>query len=162
MNEEKNAVYKLNSSSDILKNIRHSIREKISKINAKLVDATIIVASELCENAIKYGIDISQEEKMRMELKIENGKIIIFVKNGISDKLHMKNLVQHIDMINNAENSFDLYIETIKKLIARKNAKISQLGLIRIAAECDFKLSYVIEHGKVEIIEISAERMINK
>lgn len=47
--ENKNQLaFKLNSSLDILKRIRNSVKEKITVINRDLAEESIMAASELC------------------------------------------------------------------------------------------------------------------
>ncbi len=136
MNKSNIIIYNLNNSSNILDCIRESIKNKIEIFNRNLLDLIIITAYELCENAIKYGVNISNNRKMKCELIIDDNKIRIIVTNGVNNNNHITSLKKIIDLIDSSNNPFKLYIASMKQLLDNKSPKISHLGLLRIASEC--------------------------
>lgn len=116
--------------------------------------AAATVASELLENAVKYGgghIDFRCE--------VVDDHVVITAINSVADHSDVESMKRHIDRIRAAADPFDLYVERLTMLMENPEAKQTQLGLYRIAYEARFTLAYA-QHG--EYVEVKASRSVHK
>jgi len=120
-------------------------------------DAAIMCATELIENAVKYGTEKPDGTNIDFELHADNEKIIIKVTNGIKSKTDSNNVIEHIDKIKSSDDAAQLYTERLMELMENPKPGVSQLGLYRIAYEGEFALDY---NYKNETLTIIAQRMI--
>ncbi len=135
---------------DIKKKITESMQE--NGLKNSLVDFTNIVASELLENAIKYGIENKDLSKVGLEFELNERHIEIKVRNGISESEDLQEFIRIMKRIQSSENALQLYIARLKEIIENPNTEKSQLGLYRIASESSFVLNYRIEDNTLEVI----------
>jgi len=102
--------------------------------SSSIVDAVVMVLSELVENAIKYGVYQNPDDSISYSLSIERDTIIIEVTNPFSENENFKKLDKTVQWIRGFQNPFQAYIEKIKEISGRPLAdKESGLGLVRIA-----------------------------
>ncbi|MBN1649533.1 MAG: hypothetical protein JW874_15950 [Spirochaetales bacterium] len=140
----------LSSVWDILTEIRTAVEKVTKNIDANEVDFAKITASELCENAIKYGVQNSTADNMKFLFSYKDDIITIMVSNAISDVVHQENLKSFINMLN-ASDSHDLYIKRLYDLLDSRNPQVSQLGLLRIADVCRYKLTFDFNGQNVRV-----------
>ena len=157
MVENKYLIFGFDSSWEKLTEIRAEVKNFVKNINKDLSDAAVITASELCENAIKFGTNISTSENMRLGCELENNILRIIVTCGVINEKNLNDLINHINKINTEENSLKLYVQQLMHFIKIKNSKETKLGLYRIAYESQFKISYDLMNNTLKII---AERRI--
>ncbi len=99
-----------------------------------IIDAIVMVLSELVENAIKYGVYNTPDDMIVYSLSIERDTIIIEVTNPFSENENFKKLDKTVQWIRGFQNPFQAYIEKIKEISGRPlTDKESGLGLVRIA-----------------------------
>ena len=115
MGDEIHFNYNIDSSWSIIKVIRNRVEALVMDKDPELAAACKMTASELVENAVKYGI--------------------------IND-FDFENVKKHIDDIRETDNPHDLYLKRLEILMKQKNVRQSQLGLYRIAYEGEFHLAY--------------------
>jgi hypothetical protein len=139
----------LSSVWGVLSDIRAAVEEVIKTIEPAEIDFAKMAASELCENAIKYGIPAASSN-MKFILTYYDHIITIAVTNAISDEMHEKNLRSYLQLLN-SDNMQDLYMKRLYALMDNKNPQVSQLGLIRIACICGYKLSCEYNDGLVKV-----------
>src|SRR4030042_6225751 len=112
------------------------IRNQILKLgilkNKKIAMATAIAASELLENAIKYG-----KPEIEIVCEMDSGVLTVSASNEIDKKADLENLKNHINNIKSADDPFDLYVAMLEKVMEQQKGK-SLLGLYRIAGEAKF------------------------
>ncbi len=153
MDENKYLIYGFDSSWDKLRNIRHEVKDFVDVVNNKdLSEAAMITASELCENAIKFGTNISNTENLRLSCEIEDNVIRIIVTCGIANDKNLDDLIRHINKINKEDPS-KLYTQRLMDSLNAKNPDGTKFGLYRIAYESQFKISYKITDNTLEINE---------
>ena len=126
--------------------IRDEVGTKIGDIGDEYRDAAQMVASELVENAVKYGLTVNSESDVGIEflLQVNDYEIIIKVTNCVESEHDLVNVKRHIDAVNATEDPQQLYIQRLSELMENEGKGISQLGLFRIAYEGGFSLSYKI------------------
>jgi hypothetical protein len=141
----------------ILKEVQEKTEQFMKNKNAKgeYIDATVMCASELVENAIKYGSSISDQNLITFELSTGDGRICIKVTNGIKDEKDVRNVKIHIDRLKKTKDPGLLYTERLRELMDNPKPGASQLGLYRIAYEGEFRLDYQYQN---RVLKVKAER----
>lgn len=148
--------YSINSAWGIVKEIREKVGALLKDRDRDLVNATMMTASELIENAIKYGTPVSSSTDIDFELSISDARIIINISNGIVSAADYENVKRHLDLIAQSGNPGELYTKRLIELMENPRPGVSQLGLYRIAYEGEFTLSYRFENNILTIIAARA------
>ncbi len=146
-------VCNLFSVWDILADIREAVGSVMSGANPHEIDFAKIAASELCENAIKYGVQHSTDENMKFFFSYNDNIVRIEVTNSISEKIHEENLKSFINMINQS-GSTGLYVKRLHDLLNSRDVIVSQLGLFRVADICKYKISCEFSRNVAKIIAV--------
>jgi hypothetical protein len=144
---------------NVVKEIRNEVGINMENRGAELRDASQMVASELVENAVKYGLAINHESEMGIEFlfQVNDREIMIEVTNSADSEYDLANVTRHIDAINKSKDPQHLYVKRLTELMDTPGQKGSQLGLYRIAYEGEFSLSYEV---KDKVITVKAYRKI--
>jgi hypothetical protein len=144
---------------NVVQEIRNEVRRKMENRGAELRDATQMVASELVENAVKYGLIFDYESDMGIEFlfEVNDREIMIEVTNSADSEYDLANVTRHIDAINKAKDPQQLYVQRLTELMDNPGQGGSQLGLYRIAYEGEFSLSYEVAD---KVITVKAYRKI--
>lgn len=117
-----------------------------------VIDATIMCASELIENAIKYGSERPDGTTISFDLKTDSKTIIISVSNGVRTDEDRKNVFEHIEKLRNNTDPAKLYTDRLMELMNNPRPGISQLGLYRIAYEGEFSLDCSFANNTLTIL----------
>ncbi len=150
--ENRNTIKVLiNPTWNVISEIRKKTADLLKNYGQSLLDATMMVASELMENAVKYGQAVPNESMIEFQLSVNN-TIIIKVTNGVITEKHIETAMMHIDRIKNSDDPGLLYTERLKELLENPKQGVSQLGLYRIAYEGEFKLDYSFKDNLLTII----------
>ncbi len=136
------------------------ISEKISSIlqgyNSVLIVTTIHIATELIENAVKFGSYV-QDEGINFTLTANESQIQIEIVNKICNQEDYNSLKKIIDQIEFADDPMQLYTNRLLTLLNDISIGKSQLGLFRIAAEGNFTLGHHLENN---ILTVTATKNI--
>jgi hypothetical protein len=160
-NDEVRISLSITPAWSILKEIQEKTETFLKKkdTNQHIVEATIMCASELVENAIKYGYSSDLNSNITFDMSMDADRVIIKVSNGIKDNEDLKKVKTHIERLKETNDPGKLYTERLMQLMENPKPGVSQLGLYRIAYEGDFKLDYIYENGLLTII--ASRRYIN-
>ncbi|MDH5721084.1 MAG: ATP-binding protein [Spirochaetia bacterium] len=134
--------------------VREQVNSFLTKNNFKqeTVYAMVMTASELVENAVKYGADNLQKDKITISVDILPREIIIEVKNKIKpeNRKEMKMLDETIQWIRGFQDHFEAYLDKLKHVSTKKLAEgESGLGLVRIAYEGRSILDFYINENNI-------------
>ncbi len=153
MGDRVTIVYEFASVQDKLKELRKKLQHQLRDKDPELVDATVMSAAELVENAIKYG-----SSEISFNLAIENDLLTIGVANRSMDQGDLDSFKAHVAKIRQSEDVGELYTQRLMELIEDPLRGPTQLGLIRIAHEGKFELDYRQED---DLIRVTATRSLN-
>ncbi len=151
---------KVKPTWNIIKEIQVKTEDfiKDKEKDQEIIDAVVMCASELIENAVKYGVEKPDGSSIDFSLKIVHKILTIEVENGYYDVKDLNNVIEHIDKIRSSEDPSALYIERLEELLESTNPDVSQLGLYRIVYEGGFSLNYKCED---RVFTIIADREIS-
>ena len=138
----------------ILQDVKNAVSDLMNskKYKVEHIDASIMCASELVENSIKYGSSEIDSNSIMFNLMLHDNKIVIKVSNGIKDVNDLDNVKSHIEKLKQSDDPSSLYIERLKQLMVSRKQGESQLGLYRISYEGEFKLDYLFNDKILTII----------
>jgi hypothetical protein len=142
--------------------ILNEVKDKIAdfmfkkKFQLDIVEASMMCASELVENAIKYGAAETEHVNIKFELITRGKTVRIMVSNGIRDIKYLEELQHHIDKLKSGDDPFKIYTERLKELMVNPKPGESKLGLYRIAYEGEFDLDHTFRN---ETLTVIAERI---
>jgi hypothetical protein len=123
-----------------VRKLRGDVADALAAFPAELKSAATMVASELIENAIKYGETIDAAPNILFSLVAGAAEIRIQTVNG-STNLHGVNRLLHlVDELSRTADKAALYLARQEQLLADPNESGS-LGLYRIAFEGEFDLT---------------------
>lgn len=149
--------YALAPTWNSIDRIRDSIKDQLSGIAGDIAEPSMIVASELCENAVKYGKAPSGKKHIDVQLSIRDGRVRITVSNRVLHLQDLQDVRRHIQRIRHANDPAALYVARLKEIMENPSNKKSQLGLYRISYECQFQLACSFHNS---ILTIVAERSL--
>jgi hypothetical protein len=122
------------------------------------IRAAVMTASELLENAIKYGEDVPGASEGLFTISVAEDRIEIEAVNGSTDPESVRQLRDHVRLIKEADNKEALYQVQLEQLMARSDDnKSTQLGLYRIACEGGFDLACTYRDA---VVTVTATRRI--
>lgn len=140
-----------------VREIRKHLGESLADQPAELREASVMVASELVENAIKYGDSVPGARIATIELFVDSEQVRIVVTNGISSADRALEVAAMLDRIADAPDPTVLYVERLQVLLENPNIK-GKLGFLRIGLEAGFELASSYSDG---ILTITAIRGIS-
>lgn len=134
--------------------VRQLIDAAVQEQAPALCAAASMVASELVENAIKYGEPVEAASQGRIHFTMTPTQILIEVSSGLRRGPRQQSFMQRIERIAKSKNMEQLALERMQELISQPNQH-GQLGLYRIAYEAGFDLSCTYEN---EVLVVQAAR----
>lgn len=145
----KTKEFRLEPEWEQIDSIQDEVMNYILNENRERSDADAIgmIASELLENAIKYG-SFRQSRDILLTIELENSSITVEVTNPIEsdNEEHLKRLDERIQWIRGFQNPFEAYIRAITTISTQyHNRGESGLGLVRIAYEGHAILDFYID-----------------
>jgi diguanylate cyclase (GGDEF)-like protein len=119
------------------------IEKFLSPRHPDVIYGTKMVATELIENAIKYGNFQKSNQNIDLTISLTNDVITIKVSNwkhaGTDDIVKLQHI---ITLLQNKENKREIFTERLRNIFESSgNFGTSQLGLIRIVYEAQFDLT---------------------
>lgn len=133
---------------------RKQIVEELAEHPAELRTAAAMVASELLENAIKYGEAVLGAPNIEFSFSLEDGRVRIAVTNGTRSALNVERLQERIEALNRAEDRSSLYLRRLEELLEHP-AQNAGLGVYRIGYEGGFDLECFYDN---DVMTVTATR----
>ena len=122
-----------------VRKIRDQMFRELKEEPAAARAAASMVASELLENAIKYGEPVPESPDIRFVFTKSESVYRIVVSNGVLPGRNVERLLERIDAINKTEDRSSLYLARLQELLDNPS-QVSGLGIYRIGFEGGFDL----------------------
>jgi len=140
-----------------VRNIRERVSQALGESDPGLRSAAVMTASELTENAIKYGEDVIAAPSVAFSLTADDDGVRIQVSNGCLSTDGMRQLQERIDAVTNAPDKAALYMARLEELLANPEES-GKLGIYRIAFEGKFDLACSYENQVVTVVATRSYR----
>lgn len=140
-----------------LDEIRRLVRDVLCAHPAELQDAAAMTASELLENAMKYGEALPQRDGGRLTISADDSTITITVESAAAAGEGIAALERSIERIHAAEDPEELYLARLQEFAGDPEAS-GQLGLLRIAFEGRFDIRCAYSEP---VLTMTAKRVIS-
>lgn len=147
--------YNITPAWELIKKVESNTRDLFSIENEDLKTATLMVITELLENAIKYGRSNPEINGIAFNFFADAHKIQIKVANAVISDAHARQLISHINNLNEVGDPMALYTQRLIDMLKNKEHGKSRLGIYRIAYEGEFNLSYEFKN---KILTVIAEK----
>lgn len=132
----------------------HQVQEKLGKKlkgqEKGYIDSVKMVAGELLENSVKYYMKKGIKKPVEFYFSNNDG-IIICIKNQIVEKEDIEPFIELIERIDKSLNPYNLFIERLQEILDNRIKGESKLGLLRVASDGGYHLSYNYEKNKLSI-----------
>jgi two-component sensor histidine kinase len=140
-----------------IRKIRHQVGEALAAFPQSVRNAVTMAASELTENAIKYGESVESAETISFKFERYDEQIRIEVANGCTNLSAVHDLLECIEQIARTPDKESLYLARVQRLLENQDES-GKLGLYRIALEGQFDL-----YGRYEdeVVTVAATRKIS-
>ena len=148
---------KLPLSWGFIDRVRATVWEALRFQATDVREAAVMVAAELAENVIKYGEPLEGDHCGYVSLSPSDGRITLRTVNGVSSAARAGKLMERIATIQASEDVGALYAARMHQMLLNPAEADSQLGLLRIAYEGNFRLSCTYE---APVLVITAERRL--
>ncbi|WP_394841367.1 hypothetical protein LZC95_30375 [Pendulispora brunnea] len=119
---------------------RGEVERALTSFAPSVRAATVMTASELIENAMKYGEEVPNLLTIHLRLQADAERITIEVSNGALTRERVCQLEQRLAEIASSTDREELYMNRIRTLLDNPTEK-GGLGLYRIGFEGGFDLT---------------------
>ncbi len=122
-----------------IERVRELVAEALADESEELREASIMVASELAENLVKYGHGVGGMETGQVRIEVSPTAVTIVSKNGAPPDRAAS--VQAVIRKMNGGDVAGLYLERLTEMASRPGESESELGLLRIGFEGGFSVT---------------------
>lgn len=133
--------------------VRDRVQALFADLPEEVRDATVVTASELVENAIKYGESVPEAPQATVAVERREDTVRVTVRNGIASEEVARELCDHIGRLAAAPDKMQLYIARLQELMTSGGGS-TRLGLYRIGCEAGFDLACDYSNRVVTVIAI--------
>lgn len=139
--------------------VQDKLEKKLKNYDKGFIDSAKMVVGELLENSVKYYMEHGIKSAIILKIKVEDQITISILNQKIFDE-DIYPISQAIIRINKSDNPYNLFIDRLQEILDNRRIGESRLGLLRIASEGGFALSYQTNNN--DKISIFATKMINR
>jgi hypothetical protein len=155
---ENNLTLRIKPEWDEIEQVRNSCKQFLlsHSLSQSIVDALTMVASELSENAVKYG-SYRDDAGIDISVTVDRKLIIVEVKNPIGDNgvPFLRHLDETIQWIRGYQDPFESYIIKLRQISSKALQDMEcGLGLVRISFEGRSILDFYVTEDN--ILNVSA------
>ena len=134
-----------------VRKIRQQVGATLEACGRELRSAAMMTASELLENAIKYGESVPAAPTVSFSLEASDGQLTIRVVNGSTNLSGVAELERRVTELAAATNKQALYMARLEQLLAHADDS-GKLGIYRIGFEGGFDLALDYTDDVVTVI----------
>jgi anti-sigma regulatory factor (Ser/Thr protein kinase) len=124
---------------EYVREVRQHVHDALAGYPEELRSSSVMVASELVENAIKYGVAVPSLKWTRFCFECKPSLIRIEVSNGVTEASTAEAVKRRLAATPDREAGERLYLARLQQLVENPQPP-NQLGLYRICAEGQFQL----------------------
>ncbi len=136
-----------------VRDIRQRVGELLKDHPEELRAATMMAASELLENAVKYAECSARVPRVAFDLGLEDGALQITTTNPMADRAKLQHLSSVLDKLATTPDPERLYLDRIQQRSGNAaDLPNSGLGLYRVAAEGHFRLAHRFRDDMLSVI----------
>lgn len=132
--------------------MRDEVQEHLAALPEDVCTAAVMVASEMIENAIKYGQNVPHTQRATIRIEHNEDMIKIIVKNSVANESTINDLQRHVERIAGASDRLALYTDRLRELMKSGGQGSSKLGLYRIGCEGGFDLQCDYADGIATVV----------
>jgi len=140
-----------------VREIRQRVAAALEECPSQLRSAAVMTASELVENAIKYGESVPGAKTVTFVLEATSESISISVVNGSTNALGVAELERRVQELRSAGDKQALYLARLEQLLADADES-GKLGIYRIGFEGGFDLALEYLNN---VVSVTATRKAN-
>jgi anti-sigma regulatory factor (Ser/Thr protein kinase) len=140
-----------------VREIRQRVGAALEGCAAQLRSAAVMTASELVENAIKYGESVPAARTVTLLLEATSESICIRVVNGSTNAVGVAELERRVQELRRTEDKQALYLARLEQLLANADES-GKLGIYRIGFEGGFDLALDYLN---DVVSVTATRKAN-
>jgi hypothetical protein len=137
-----------------VRKIRQQVGSALEACRQELRSAAMMTASELVENAIKYGENVPAAPTVSFSLEASAEQLIIRVINGSTNVAGVGELERRVNELARATNKQTLYLARLEQLLAHQDES-GKLGIYRIGFEGGFELALDYRN---DVVTVTATR----
>ncbi|OQY40398.1 MAG: hypothetical protein B6229_01875 [Spirochaetaceae bacterium 4572_7] len=142
---------KMKPKWDNIGKIQEKLGKKIKNRDEEFINNIKMVTGELLENSVKYYSKHNISNRIDFNFSLTD-KVTISINNQIITKnKDIGSLYLLIDEINLCTNVYDMFYDRLQVILDNRKTGESKLGLLRIASEGNFKLSYKKHNNEISI-----------
>ena len=123
-----------------VQDVRDKVESLLADLSPEAREATVMTASELVENAIKYGEGVPAAPHATVSLYREGDVVRVVVRNGAASESAARDLQAHVTRLASATDLTALYLDRLRELMTSPGGA-SRLGIYRIGCEGGFDLA---------------------
>ena len=140
-----------------VRKIRQQVGATLEACPQGLRSAAVMTASELVENAIKYGESVPAARTVTFVLEATAESLCIRVVNGSTNTVGVAELDRRVQELRRADDRQALYLARLEQLLANADES-GKLGIYRIGFEggFDLQLDYMDD-----VVTMTATRKAN-
>lgn len=140
----------------LVRAIRQQVGDALSEYSPELRTAATITASELVENAIKYGDSVVAATAIHFSVVVCGTEICLRVSNGATNRSGVTELLTRVNEIRETPDKEALYLRRLEQLMQNPGEN-GKLGLYRMAFEGQFELAGTFEN---DVVTMTATRRL--
>jgi hypothetical protein len=127
-----------------VRQVRHAVQEAMANISPEVRSAAVMTASEMAENAIKYG------EGATISVEITPNEVCLVTTSRVHRVEDVLELLATVERIRNSPDKEALYAQRLQCILEHPEA-IGKFGLFRISFDARFELSAIYEEPFVTL-----------
>jgi hypothetical protein len=140
-----------------VREIRQRVGAALKDCPAQLRSAAVMTASELVENAIKYGESVPAASTVTFVMDASPAVLSMRVVNGSTNSAGVAELQRRVQELRASEDKQALYLARLEQLLADADES-GKLGIYRIGFEGGFDLQ--LEYTN-DVVTVTATRKAN-
>lgn len=140
-----------------IESVRSTVAAQLADHDEDLREASVMVASELAENVVKYGEPRPGTDSGQIQLSVDDRCVRILSVNGVQAQQRVERLGEIFERLRATPDPLQLYMQRLQELLANPNQVETQTGFLRIVCEGQFALSHDYVGG---VLTIAAERKL--